>query len=454
MITVITYGTYDLLHYGHIRLLERARALGDYLIVGVTSDDYDKTRGKINNKQRLVERIAAVKGTGLADQVIVEEYEGQKIDDIKRYNVDVFTVGSDWTGKFDYLEQYCQVVYLPRTEGVSSTALRAKKNKLCIGIMGMTSFWIKFVNECRFVNGIHFAGICVEEGQVETIRRQAEQERIDIPCLTTNYNTLLNTTDAVYIISKPEYHYEQIKKALLKHKHVICEAPISLSVEQTRTLFSLATRQGCILMEAIKTAYATAYERVLLVAQSGRIGKIISIDATCTSLRENIEYSDGTLKQQWNSIEAWGPTALLPVFQLLGTNYQHRIIISRYIDEEKRYDGYTKIDFVYPSATAMIQVAKAAKSEGELIISGEKGYIYVPSPWWKTSYFEVRYENPQNNLRYFYQLDGEGIRYEVVAFAKSIEDGKNSTYIDESVSMAITKIMEDCKEHRDIVEIY
>ena len=129
---VITYGTYDLLHYGHIKLLERAKALGDYLIVGVTGDDYDKTRGKINNNQSLMERIAAVENLGIADEVIVEEYEGQKIDDIKKYEIDVFTVGSDWVGKFDYLNEYCQVVYLPRTEGVSSSELRAEKNSLKI----------------------------------------------------------------------------------------------------------------------------------------------------------------------------------------------------------------------------------------------------------------------------------------------------------------------------------
>ena len=126
MKTVITYGTYDLLHYGHIRLLERAKALGDYLIVGVTADDFDKSRGKINVQQSLVERIQAVEATGLADKIIVEEYEGQKIDDIKRYDVDIFTVGSDWKGHFDYLKEYCDVVYLERTAGVSSTEIRAK----------------------------------------------------------------------------------------------------------------------------------------------------------------------------------------------------------------------------------------------------------------------------------------------------------------------------------------
>ena len=85
MIKVITYGTYDLLHHGHRRLLERAKALGDYLIVGVTADGFDRARGKLNVQQSLLERIAAVRATGLADEIIVEEYEGQKIADLHRW---------------------------------------------------------------------------------------------------------------------------------------------------------------------------------------------------------------------------------------------------------------------------------------------------------------------------------------------------------------------------------
>ena len=116
MIKVITYGTYDLLHYGHIRLLKRAKALGDYLIVGVTADSFDVARGKINVRQTLMERIEAVKATGLADEIVIEEYEGQKIDDIRRFGVDIFAIGSDWKGRFEYLNEFCKVVYLDRTK--------------------------------------------------------------------------------------------------------------------------------------------------------------------------------------------------------------------------------------------------------------------------------------------------------------------------------------------------
>ena len=155
MIKVITYGTYDLLHQGHINLLKRAKQLGDYLIVGVTSDLFDRERGKLNVRNSLLERIDAVRRTGLADEIIVEEYVGQKIDDIQRYGIDVFAIGSDWKGKFDYLKEFCGVVYLPRTEGVSSTMLRSESQiNYKLGIIGTGRIANRFVPGINSVQGV------------------------------------------------------------------------------------------------------------------------------------------------------------------------------------------------------------------------------------------------------------------------------------------------------------
>lgn len=435
MTKVITYGTYDLLHYGHIRLLEKAKALGDYLIVGVTADDFDKTRGKINVQQSLMERVEAVSETGLADEIIIEEYEGQKIDDIKKYDVDIFTVGSDWIGKFDYLNEYCKVVYLDRTQGVSSSEIRAQKHELKFGLVGETSILNKIENECQFVNGLSVTEIYSEN------TLQLSEQLCVLAEKQLDYKVFLNSVDAVYIASHPSRHYEQVRAAILNGKHVLCEAPIALSPHEVDELFKLARDNKCILMEGIKTAFSTAYARLLLLVKSGKIGKVMSVDATCTSLRDIYSISEEGKKTMWNSICGWGPTAMLPVFQLLGTQYSKKHIVSSFADAHNQMDLFTKVEFVYPDAVASIKVGKGIKSEGELIVSGTKGYVYVPAPWWKTDYFEIRYENPADNRRYFYQLEGEGIRYELVSFLKSIEMGKNMSYIGSDITKAISEMI-------------
>ena len=430
MVKVITYGTYDMFHYGHQRLLERAKALGDYLIVGVTTDDFDKKRGKINVHQSLMERIESVRATGLADEIIIEEYEGQKIDDIKRFDVDIFTVGSDWVGYFDYLKEYCDVVYLERTKGVSSSDIRSTKRNINLGLVGNGNILKKFYSESNYVNGIDVNYICIDNDEE---LKDYENENMD---LTNDFDELLKEVDAVFIVSHPSMHYAQIKKALDNNVHVLCESPITLDENEYLELLNLADEKNLILMDSIKTAYSTAFDRLLLLIKGGKIGDVYSIDATCTSLREYSEKS-------WNSINFWAPTALLPIFKLLGTDYLNKDIFSLFLDEKENFDLFTKINLQYKNAVASIKVGNGVKSEGELIISGTDGYAYVPAPWWKTDYFELRFENSDDNKKYFYQLDGEGIRYELVAFAKAIELNKNNSYVDFAISQAICKIMEE-----------
>lgn len=436
MVKVITYGTYDMLHYGHICLLKRARSLGDYLIVGVTADDFDKNRGKINVKQSLMERIEAIRATGIADEIIIEEYEGQKIDDIRRFGVNIFTVGSDWIGKFDYLNEYCKVIYLDRTQGISSSKLRTQERSIRFGLVGETIVLQKYFEESKFVNGVDVVCVCSED---ENMLEGYQSNKI---LVTKNFIKLLNIVDAVYIASHPTKHYKQVKKALEAGKHVLCESPIALSEKECQELFILAKSKQLILMDSIKTAYATAYNRLLLLLKSGKIGNVVSVDTTCTSLKNINVNKQKEFNCTWNSICAWGPTAMLPIFQILGTNYVNINISSLFINKDRKFDLFTKIDFTYSNAVASLKVGKGVKSEGELIISGTEGYIYVPAPWWKTDYFEIRYENQDDNKRYFYQLDGEGIRYEIVAFIKSIEIGNINTYIDEEVSERIVGVIE------------
>ena len=121
--TILTYGTFDMFHIGHLRLFERLSAMGDKLIVGVSTDEFNALKGKktlIPYDQR-AEIVASVKHV---DMVIPEMHWEQKIDDVREYQVDTFAIGNDWQGKFDFLKEYCEVVYLDRTDGISSTQLK------------------------------------------------------------------------------------------------------------------------------------------------------------------------------------------------------------------------------------------------------------------------------------------------------------------------------------------
>lgn len=440
MKTVITYGSFDLFHFGHQRLLERAKKLGDYLIVGVTSDDYDKTRGKINTEQSLAERIASVKATGLADMVIVEEYDGQKIDDIKKYNVDVFAIGSDWKGIFDYLGKYTKVVYLERTKGISSSEIRSEQRALNMALVSDSfGFLSKINSESAVVNGLTISGVCPE-----TVGKTVDDPKLDGVDYFNSFDEALGKSEAVYIKTSYEKRYDYVRKALEAGKHVLCESPICLDATQCEELFALAKKKKLILMEAIRTAYSTAYKRLALLAEIGKIGQVVSVEATCTDMLKNDP-------SRMASLFEWGANALLPVFQILGTDFRDKKILSHF--DENGGDVFTKIYFTYPTAVASIFVAEGAKAEGELVIAGTDGYIYVPAPWWKTEYFEIRYEDQTHNRRYFYQLDGEGIRYELVEFLQAIKAGKDVPRIDRKITMQICNVMHDFCKKKDLVKL-
>lgn len=121
--TVITYGTYDLFHVGHLRLLKRLKSLGDKLIVGISSDEFNEGKGK-KTIIPFEQRVEIVESISCVDQVIKEDSWDQKANDIRKYNIDVFAMGNDWEGKFDELKEHCQVVYLPRTKSISSTEIK------------------------------------------------------------------------------------------------------------------------------------------------------------------------------------------------------------------------------------------------------------------------------------------------------------------------------------------
>ncbi|MFI3285881.1 MAG: Gfo/Idh/MocA family oxidoreductase [Rikenellaceae bacterium] len=418
---VITYGTFDLLHQGHINILKRAKALGDYLIVGVTTDHYDKNRGKLNVQRSLVERIEDVRSTGLADEIIIEELEGQKIEDILKYDVDRFVIGSDWVGKFDYLNEYCEVIYLERTKGISSTQIRTENSvTLRMGVIGSGRIAGRFITESKYVSRVEIVG--VYNPRVESAERFSNTHSLEFA--TDNLEEFFSKTDVVYIASPHGTHYQYVKESLLRDKHVLCEKPISLSQAEAEELYALASERGLVLLEAIKTAYSPGFSHLCNVAKSGAIGKILDVEASFTTLRS------GTIREldpkcDGGSINELASYPALAIVKLLGLNTQD---IRFYTRVRNGIDEFTKCVMQYPKATASFKVGLCAKTEGDLVITGTKGYIYVPAPWWKTSYFEVRSEHQVQTQRYFDNFSGDGLRYELHEFITMINAETKTNY--------------------------
>lgn len=444
---VITYGTYDLLHQGHINLLRRAKELGDYLIVGVTSDSFDRGRGKLNVRNNVLERVEAVRKTGYADEIIIEDYLGQKIDDIQKYDVDIFAIGSDWEGKFDYLNEYCKVVYLPRTEGISSTMLRAESTtNVKIGIIGCGRVANRFPKEAGVVSGVEVVAAYDTEFEASHNLSSKNDGIVAYPVLKDFYDKV----NAVYIATPHLSHYDYIKQSLELGKHVLCETPMVLKGDEAKEVYQLAESKGLILMEANKTAHCPAFNHLIVMIKSGVIGEVVDVEASLSQLldKNGREFDP---KQAGGALFEQGSLTLLPILKLMGIEYQNLNLYSRM---ENGVDIYTRGVFRYPKATCSFKVGLGVKTEGSLVISGTKGYAYVPAPWWLTDYFEFRYEDQNENKKFFYKWDGFGLRYEIQEFIGSIINHRlSSSRLRRRESIQMAAVMQQFIERKNFMEI-
>lgn len=436
MIKVITYGTFDLFHEGHYRLLQRAKQLGDYLIVGVTTEGYDRTRGKLNVIDSLMTRVENVRKTGFADEIIIEEAAGQKFRDIKKYQIDIFTVGSDWVGQFDYLKDYCKVVYLERTKNISSTMLRVQNKRIQrIGIIGSGRIAERFIPEAKLVSGVNTQG--VYNPHVESAVKFAR--KLDINAYKS-LDDFYKAVDAVYIASPHETHYEYIKSALEHGKHVLCEKPMVFHKKQAEELFQYAKDRDLVLFEGIKTAYCPGFTNLMGIACSGLIGNVRNVEACFTKL-ESLTSRELTDLKYGGSLTELGSYVLLPIIKLLGDEYES--VQFDTINGDNGLDIFTKVSFKYPNSIATATCGLGVKSEGRLIVSGTRGYITVEPPWWKTSYFEVHYENPSDVEKFSDRFLGDGLRYEISDFLSMINGSKKSEFkLTGKESAAIAGIIE------------
>lgn len=439
--TVITYGTYDMLHEGHLRLLERAKELGDYLIVGVTDENYDRSRGKLNVVQSTKQRMKAIEALDFVDKVIIETHKNQKAEDMQKYDVDIFAIGDDWVGAFDYLNKYTKVIYLPRTEGISSTQLRKENFRMIkLGIAGLGKKTQDFIEGAQFVPNVKINRIYANDYKaVKAFTKNNEQIRYG----HDDFDEFLDTSiQAVYIDTDTDRHYVLIKKALEAGKHVLYENPLVLDKHELKELLSLAKKENKVLLTALETAFLPAFSRLLEELESGVIGEIREVRATRTALLKENNYPESCIRQGATHIFASYPVLLIK--KILGKRKE----INFFDQCNGVYDNSNLIVTRHKNGTlGVARVAIDTNSENDAVISGTKGHIYIPAPWWRTKTFYVRFEDTHKSYTFKYAFEGLGLRYMIAEFASLIQRGtRKSKKLTPSDMVAINRVLLDYKE--------
>ena len=270
----------------------------------------------------------------------------------------------------------------------------------------------RFPKEAGVVSGVEVVATYDINIDAAHLLSSKNEKVVAYPVLDDFYKAV----DAVYIATPHLSHYYYIKQALEVGKHVLCETPMVLNANEAKEVYALAESKGLILMEANKTAHSPAFNHLMVMIKSGVIGEVVDIEASLSQLLDK-NGREFDLKQGGGALFEQGSYPLLPIFKLCGINYENLNLYSRM---DKGIDTYTKGVFRYKNAVCSFKVGLGVKTEGNLVISGTKGYAYVPAPWWLTDYFELRYEDQNENKKFFYKWDGFGLRYEIQEFISSI----------------------------------
>ena len=316
------------------------------------------------------------------------------------------------------------------------TQLRLGDQKIIeIGIIGSGRIANRFVQESKYVSGIDVKGVF--NPNIESARKFSDNNELGF--YADKLDELMRQVDAVYIATPHLLHAFYIREALLAGKHVLCEKPLVLDSLEAQNLYSLANSKGLILKEAIKTAFCPGFQHLYTIVKSGAIGIVKDIEASFTKLVYG-EVRELDPKQAGGSITELASYTLLPIVKILGSNFKD---INFYTFKKNDVDLFTRGIITYDNSIATFKVGLGVKTEGHLIISGTKGYVYVPAPWWKTEYFELRYEDQNLSRKFFYKFEGDGLRYEINDFLHSINFPEmRSHYLSREESITILRIIE------------
>ena len=322
---------------------------------------------------------------------------------------------------------------------------------LRLGIIGTGRIARRFVKECRFVEGIEITVVYnPHSGSAARFAEDAREGMEDDSWRPRPYDTMddiWELVDAVYIATPHETHYEYITEALKNGKHVLCEKPMCLSLEEAVSAMDMARAKNLVLMEAIKTSYCPGFYELLRVLENGTIGQVRYVDACFTKLVDPCgrELTD---RKYGGSFPELGSYVMLPMLMILGSDYHAFRFES--IKNALGLDIFTKADFRYRDALATLTCGLGVKSEGRLLIAGETGYIVAEAPWWKLSHFEAHFEDTSRVVSRDCVFEADGLRYELSHFVDRVQ-GKKEKGRTEDCSIVMADIMGKFLRQRNAV---
>lgn len=343
---------------------------------------------------------------------------------------------SRWfSGKFNISRQSQIKIETALGEPLSAdSTFHAADDEIRIGIIGVGDMGGRFVREAVSVEDARIAAAF----DTDTVKCEifCRNTAIDICCRTVE--ELLANVDAVYVSTHWDSHYHYVRMALECGRHVLCEMPFVSVRQEAEELIRLAAKKNLVLLPAIKTAYCPSFQQMMRVAKSGMIGDIADVSATVTNLLPEDATAEFANERMMENLSY----PLLTFFKLLGTGYRH---VSPFV----RYSGdkmlYTNTSMLFDSAIGNLRVGVGVKSEGNLVVSGTRGYIYVPAPWWKPDYFEVRFENPAENKKYFFPYEAAGLRYEIQVLKDKINRQDRLTYVSREEMLKMIEVQNKIK---------
>ncbi|MEE0706656.1 MAG: Gfo/Idh/MocA family oxidoreductase [Adlercreutzia sp.] len=306
-----------------------------------------------------------------------------------------------------------------------------------LGIIGTGRIARKFVNECRDVEGVEFS--CAFNPGLTSSKRFCEET--GVPRFSQNLTELLESVDAVYVASPHDSHVSYIRRALDAGCHVLSEKPLALTREEVEWAYSQAQDQGLVLVEGIKVAFLPAIRLVEELVLEGRIGEVVDVDASFTKLMpdDSPELDAGGVSGAMTWLSSY---PLFAISRFLGTSYKKCVFCSYRNSGET--DGFTRGLIEFDHGVGSFRVGFRAKTDGALVISGTKGYVLVPAPWWNARRVEVHYEDPSVVDVFNCECIGSGLRYELEEFIGLVRgDGHGDSMLSPEQSGFIAQVIED-----------